>query len=296
VNAPGSAMAIGNIRGAQMAVGRNGRVSVAWNGVEPVGHIPMLYTRLNDAGTAFEPERNLIRIAYGLNGGGSVAADSEGDVYVFWHAPLPGLQGEQSRRVWIAKSTDDGKTFEPERIAFLAPTGVCGCCGMKAYADRTGVHVLFRSADQTVNRDMWLLSSTDHGDTFQGVNISHWNIGACVMSSADLASSANGLLAAWESEKQTWYGRVENGAVSKPIAAPGTPRNRKYPVVVANSRGDVLFAWAEGTSWKKGGQVEWQVFDKDGHPEPPKGSVDGFQVWSLIAAFAKPDGDFVVVY
>ena len=296
VNTAGSAMAIGNIRGAQMAVGRKGRVSVAWNGIEPTGHIPMLYTRLNDAGAAFEPERNVISKAWGLNGGGSVAADSDGNVYVFWHAPLPGQADEQNRRVWVAKSSDDGKTFETEHLAFDKPTGVCGCCGMKAFADSTGVHVLFRAADQVVNRDMWLLTSTDHGNTFQGTDISHWNIGACVMSLADLASSPTGLLAAWESEKQTYFGRVERGGVLKPIAAPGTPQNRKYPVLAANGRGEILFAWAEGTAWKKGGSVEWQVFDKDGNAEKPKGSADGFQVWSLVAAFAKPNGDFVLVF
>src|SRR5580704_18780729 len=32
---PGSALAIGTIRGAQMAVGRKGRVHVAWNGPAP---------------------------------------------------------------------------------------------------------------------------------------------------------------------------------------------------------------------------------------------------------------------
>jgi hypothetical protein len=296
VNTPGSAMAIGNIRGAQMAVGRNGRVSVAWNGTAPAGRLPMLYTRLNDAGTAFEPQRNLIRNAWGLDGGGSIAADSDGNVYVFWHAPPPGKTGEQNRRVWMAKSSDDGKTFEPERLAFDKPIGACGCCGMKAFADSTGVHVLFRSADQLVNRDIWLLSSADHGKTFQGSDISHWNIGACVMSSADLAPSANGLLAAWETEKQTYFGRVEKGTVVKPVAAPGVPHNRKYPVLAANDRGDILFAWTEGTAWKKGGSVAWQVFDKEGRAEKYKGSVDGFPVWSLVAAFAKPDGDFVLVF
>ena len=178
VNTPGSAMAIGNIRGAQMAVGRNGRVSVAWNGTAPTGHIPMLYTRLNDAGTAFEPERNVIQSAWGLNGGGSLAADAEGDVYVFWHAPLPGTEGEQNRRVWVARSTDDGKTFEPEHLAFDKPIGACGCCGMKAFADAKGVHVLFREADQVTKRDIWLLTSTDHGKSFQGSDVSRWNIGA----------------------------------------------------------------------------------------------------------------------
>jgi len=36
---------------------------------------PVLYTRLNDRGTGFEPERNLINFAAGLDGGSSVAAD-----------------------------------------------------------------------------------------------------------------------------------------------------------------------------------------------------------------------------
>src|SRR5438309_2140268 len=50
----GSAIAIGTIRGGQMAVGNNGRVHVAWNGsgqARPRGPgtgSPMLYTRLND--------------------------------------------------------------------------------------------------------------------------------------------------------------------------------------------------------------------------------------------------------
>jgi hypothetical protein len=296
VNTPGTAIAVGNIRGAQLAVGRNGRVHVAWNGTAPTARLPMLYTRLNDAGTAFEAERNLIHTAWGLDGGGSLAADNDGNVYAFWHAPLPGHTGEQNRRVWIARSTDEGKTFEPEHLAFDKPIGACGCCGMKAYADASGIHVLFRSADKVVNRDIWLLSSTDRGKTFQGSDVAHWNIGACVMSSADLTPSANGLLAAWESEKQTYFGRIENGALPKPIAAPGQPHNRKYPVLAANSRGETLFAWTEGTAWKKGGSVAWQLYDKDGRAMPVEGREAGFPVWSLVAAFAKPNGDFVLVW
>ena len=293
---PKSAIAVGNIRGAQLAVGRNGRVHVAWNGTAPQGKLPMFYARLNDAGTAFEQDRNLIHNAWGLDGGGTLAADPDGNVYVFWHAPIPGEKGEQNRRVWVARSSDEGKTFEPERLAFDKPVGACGCCGMKAFADTSGVHVLFRSADQIVNRDIWLLTSTDHGKTFQGSDVSHWNIGACVMSSADLTPSASGLLAAWEAEKQTYFGRVENGQVLKPIAAPGQPHNRKYPVLASNSKGETLFAWTEGTAWKKGGSVEWQVFDKEGKAQAEKGTAPGFPVWSLVAAFAKPDGNFVIVW
>jgi hypothetical protein len=293
---PGAAMAVGNIRGAQMAIGKDGRVHAAWNGMS-AAPAHMLYTRLNDAGTAFEPERNVIRSAYGLDGGGSLAADSQGGVYVFWHAPLPGMKGEQNRRVWVAKSSDEGKTFEPERVAFDQPIGACGCCGMKAYADDAGaVHVLFRAADQVVNRDIWLLTSTDHGRTFTGADISRWNIGACVMSSEFFTAAPGGLFAAWESEKQAYFGRVVNGKVEKPIAAPGAPDNRKYPVVAANNRGETLFAWTEHMAWKKGGAAAWQVYGKDLSPEAVSGTAEGVPAWSLVAAFARPDGSFVVIY
>src|SRR6266481_5583395 len=50
---PGSAVAIGTIRGGQIAVGKGGRIHVAWNGsrkaklTNAAGGQPMLYARLN---------------------------------------------------------------------------------------------------------------------------------------------------------------------------------------------------------------------------------------------------------
>src|SRR5260370_33680563 len=58
---PGSAIAAGNMRGAPIAIVRNGRVHVAWNGTDqldmpgvtkPWMKKPMVYTRLNEDGTA----------------------------------------------------------------------------------------------------------------------------------------------------------------------------------------------------------------------------------------------------
>jgi hypothetical protein len=43
---------------------------------------PMLYSRLNDAHTAFEPERNVMTRTFGLDGGGTIAADPVGNVYI----------------------------------------------------------------------------------------------------------------------------------------------------------------------------------------------------------------------
>ena len=115
----------------------------------------------------------MIHSAYGLDGGGGIAADEAGRVFVFWHAPVPGGDGEQSRRVWMARSRDDRETFEPERVAWPEPTGACGCCSLNAFADPSGrLFVLFRSAHEIVHRDMYLLRSDDNGNTFTGWNIS----------------------------------------------------------------------------------------------------------------------------
>jgi hypothetical protein len=302
---PGSAIATGNIRGAHLALGRKGRVHVAWNGsgqAEPKGRgdaSPMLYARLNDAGTAFEPQRNVIQVAPGLDGGGSVAADDAGNVYVTWHAPEPGLRGEDNRRVWVARSTDDGKTFAREKPASAEGTGACGCCGMRAFCDRKGnFYALYRSAAKEVNRDTYLLTSADHGDKFHSENLHQWNVGICPMSSFAFAESAAGVLATWETDGQVYYTRIDpaSGKHPAPQAAPGAGKGRKHPVMAGNTRGETILVWTEGVGWNRGGSVSWQVFDKDGRPTADTGHADGVPTWSLVAVFARPDGGFTVVY
>jgi len=281
-------------------------VHVAWMGADgaepkPPGTkaTPMLYARLNDAGTEFEPQKNVITQNVGLDGGGSVAADASGNVYVAWHASPKGKQGEENRTVWIARSTDEGKTFAPETKAWDAPVGACGCCGMRMFADARGdVYILYRSATEMVHRDIYLLSSKN-GETFAGKKVGPWEIGKCVMSSASFAAAKNGTLAAWESQDQVFWARVNaaEGRIDEPIAAPGRGSNRKHPVAAENSSGQVLLAWTEGTGWNQGGKVAWQIFDGDGKPiENANGKADGVAVWSLPAAFSSDGTDFVILY
>ena len=299
----GSAIAMGTIRGPQLALGRNGWVHVAWNGPAPENgsymEAPMLYTRLNDAGTAFEPERDVITRARGLDGGGSVAADPQGNVLVFWHAPKPGnTNGEAGRALFVARSTNDGRTFAPEALATDKPTGACGCCGMKAWADDHGnVFALYRSASEQVNRDEILLISRDQGLHFDTALVHPWKVATCPMSSASFSDTAAGLLAAWETEGNVYFAHINSNSleVSKPFS-PSGPARRKYPVAVGNAGGDVLLAWTEGTGWGKGGSVVWQLYDKNGQPLAEHGQRDGVPTWSLITALAKSDGGFVIIY
>ena len=295
-------------RGPQLALGKDGRVHVAWDGMGKGATrvnfggkevTPLLYTRLNDERTAFEAERNVITYAFGLDGGSSVAADSEGNVYVAWHGrATEAPEGEIGRAIFVTRSQDEGKTFEREKRAVKKETGACACCGMRAFADSNGaVYIAFRAATESTERGETLLVSPRPGADFQIAYSHPWKATMCPMSSATITETQSGGLAAWETGADVYFASInpKTMEVSRPIS-PGAGAKRKHPVAVANAKGETLLAWTEGTAWAKGGSLAWQLFDKDNNPAAEIGRADGVPMWSLASAVAKPDGTFVIFY
>ena len=303
---PGSAIAIGTVRGPHLAIGRNGRVHVAWMGSSlaqpkaPDGTSGMLYTHLSSDGAAFEPQRNVITTHSGLDGGASIAADDAGHVFVAWHAPEHRPGTEQDRRVWVARSTDDGKSFAPEACISDPATGACACCGMRIMTADGKLFVLYRGASEQVNRGMFLIDATSELTDAHDRQIAPMKIGMCVMSTASLAGSQNAILAAWETHEQVVWSALDPAHPEKIAAhrvAPSDDRGQKHPAIASNASGQVLVAWAEGTGWNKGGSVAWQLFDASGSPLPEAGGQSAnLPVWGSPAVFAKPGGGFVIVY
>src|SRR5436190_3271171 len=83
----GSALATGSVRGAQLSLGRNGFIHVAWHGSKAAGDastadVPVWYAR-SAGGMRFEAQRSLSGRSKNLDGG-SVAADRSGHVAVVW--------------------------------------------------------------------------------------------------------------------------------------------------------------------------------------------------------------------
>ena len=278
---------------------------VAWMGSStaepkaPGNATPMLYTRLTEDKQAFEPQRNVIQVSPGLDGGGSIAADERGNVYIAWHAPKPKSQGEQSRQLWLTASTDDGKNFAPE-YAISSDTGACGCCGMKLAAAPDGaIYALYRSADQMIHRDMTLvrLDSITTKSTVQIVGM--MQSGTCVMSTSALLVTPKGaVIGAWQTGGQVYWSPLENKKSLLNATAPSGPATgRKHPTLAVNATGQVLIAWTEGTGWNKGGSVDWQVYESSGQPvRNGAGHAAGLPAWDTPTAFARPDGSFVLLY
>lgn len=304
----GTAIAAGTIRGGQIAIGRNGRIHVAWNGaldVELKGALaseagprgaPMFYSRINDAHAAFEPERNLMTRTYGLDGGGTVAADTAGNVYVSWPGRGPGATpGEAGRQVWVAQSHDDGRTFAREQPAWQQPTGACACCGMAMFTDTKGiVRALYRSATGNVHRDIYLLKSENNGRSFDGRKLHPWEINACPMSSMAFAEAAGKVEGAWETGGQVYFGDLTKPNAA-PVSAPGESTKRKHPRIAVVSSGETLMVWTEGTGWARGGSLAWQLYDPSGKAIGEKRTTPGLPVWSFGAVVAKPSG-FIIIY
>ena len=307
----GSAIAAGTIRGAQIALGRNGRVHIAWNGsgralpkppADPrSAHpgTPMLYARMNLDTKAFEPQRNLMTRSTNLDGGGSIAADERGGVYVAWHGNGVEGGGEDARRVWIARSLDDGQTFDKESAVFDPSTGVCGCCALRLFAAPAGdLHVLYRSATDKTHRDIYSLVSRDRGQTFAGARVHRWDIGACPMTSMSMTAGTD-VLGAWETDGQVYFAPLSNPAarLTAPVVTDTSEAaRRKHPRLAVNRSGTVLLTWTEGTSWARGGGLAWQGFTPDGKPTGTRGSRPGVPVWSFSAVAARPDGGFTIFY
>lgn len=305
----GSVLGASHARGPRIALG-GGRAHVLWLGsgkAEPAGNpdkpqpgaghqhapVPLLYSRMDDTGSAFEPQRKIFLHATGLDGDGSIAADKAGHVYAVAHAKEPGDMGEAQRSVYVARSEDDGKTFAGEKSVLPQPSGVCACCALTAQVDGAGkLVILYRQAWQTLERGMNMLTSGDGGKTFQLAKLDQWRLAACPMSVSALLPVRGGVVGAWENNGQIFWGTP--GGTVRPLAGKGG--TRKGPVLAVNKRGETLIAWTENTSFAGGGNVVWQSFTADGQPTDAMGRRDDLPPHGWVAAASKPDGGFVVLY
>ena len=117
------------------------------------------------------------------------------------------------------------------------------------------------------------------------------------MSTMTLVQGPTGVAAAWDTEGQIYFTTIKAGTTefAKPQSAPGTGRERKHPALAINANGETILAWAEGTGWKKGGALAWQVFDKAGKPTDEKGRMDrGIPVWGLPTVVVTAEGFTII--
>jgi hypothetical protein len=292
---PRSAIAAGTIRGAQIAMGKDGSVQVIWNGntggkKELMMRAPLLHARLQPGGKAFSPQQNLMGDTTALDGGASIAANDLGHVSVVWHAAPAGTAGEAARLVYARHSADDGRTFSAPKPLNAEQPGVCACCSLRAHlaADNT-LTVIYRGAPAPTARGMILL--TNKADRSTLTKLDDWRVAMCPMSSASLMPATQSLRAAWEND-----GQIITGLMGDPTSSTQQigPKNAKHPALAQNTKGQTLITSVIGSGWNKAGTLHWDLLDAQGRVMD-SGEGDKLPVYSYAVAYARPDGGFVIL-
>lgn len=294
----GSAIAAGTIRGAQMALGKNGSVQVIWNGHGPEGtdwrfqQAPMLYARLEPGAKAFTRQENLLGNTTALDGGASIAASGDGRVYVVWHGLPQGKEGEAERVVFVRASTDNGRTFAPPTALTTDHPGVCPCCSLRAQVSSNGMlSVLYRAATSPMDRGMvWLTVAP--GAKGITTPVQEWRVARCPMSSASMALDGKGALrGAWETEDRVFTGILGSDSSTW---LPGGPKDTAHPSLAINGQGETLIAMVHGGGMHQAGRLYWRTFDPQGKPANAA-TGEMLPVSSFPVAYAKADGAFVIL-
>jgi len=166
----------GRERGPKLTVGQDGVLHVVWLGYYKEGG-GVWYTRSTDGGKTFEAERNLTELKPAWDNA-TVAADQDGNVFVFWTGQWPGLPNEDPKSpvaspIIMTRSTDNGKTFaNSELVKHDYPGRACGCCRLEAQVGTDeSLYIGFRGGFENI-RDPDLLKGKKAENNFKVSRIS----------------------------------------------------------------------------------------------------------------------------
>lgn len=325
VNAEAGAVgATEGARGAQIAVS-NKFVHVVWNGGQkaklrapaPSGMAaaetsPVLYARADRSGSAFEAEKMVSTASYGIDGGPAVTADADGAVCVVWHGWAKDAKepDEATRRVFVARSGDDGKTFAAEEPATDEKSGASKSSAIAAKIGADGsLGILYRRCRNGLERDSIFLHAPAGQKKFVPLVLARWQTEECPKSTGSAIDGPNGsLLLAAEAEdgleiavfdlekldrRNLSYVTRDEGASE----GPGAHGRQEHPSIALAEDGRVAAAWVELEPEKKVAALHWQIFDPRGRRVPgAAGKVDGASLTSRVAVLAEKDGTFTVLY
>lgn len=255
----------------------------------------MLHSRLNDDGTAFEQETNIVGETIGFEGVGAIVADQDSsNVYAFWPGQTePGP--EMGRDMYMAVSEDEGKQWSEPKKLDIDIEGNCRCCPIQATTDGSGgIYLVYRNSVKTSatswDKDTFLLVSKDTGKTWNKTLVQKWENCGCPGAPYSMASGPEDVYLGFSTRGTSSFAKVSQQLQAIPAPSSGKPSTR--PMVATNNNGDVLFSWVEMQD------VAWQIFDKNGNAMAnANGRLDGVAAkWSNPAVVATASGDFVLYH
>src|SRR5262245_16234925 len=187
----------------KVAVGARGEVYVCWANERGKWKGNIRFARSTDGGKTFSPAITVNSDGAGEPAGHafqSVAVDRRGRVYVTWIDERNKQKEDRGAEIWLAVSTDGGRTFSRDRRIL---TDVCECCRTNLQIDAAGaLYLSYRTVPRSgpMYRDIIIARSTDGGKTFAQTLVSEdrWEINGCPVAGPSFSFDSRGaIIAVW---------------------------------------------------------------------------------------------------
>jgi hypothetical protein len=145
-----------------------------------------------------------------------LSGDGNNNLFAIW----PDLRDNNRNKIYGARSTDGGQTWNKNALLYASPDStVCECCRPSVVMNDNHVYVMFRNFLHG-NRDLYLIQSDNAGATFgtaQKLGKGNWQLDGCPMDGGGIAIANNGAAqTVWRRENKIYS--CEPGALEKEIA------------------------------------------------------------------------------
>ena len=301
----GTVLAWNETQSASLDIGPDGRTHVTW--IDGGDHPSVRYVRTSPDGV---PEDVLdLGAPPELGTTTAITVDAEGRVFVFYSAAggAADVVGNPGARIYLRRCLD-GTTFT-EAVPIDPNLNVSTHSDLAAHVDEVmgTIFLLYRTAFQVketspiVSRSMRLLSSLDHGETFDPSLVDNWKHQRDPHSSANLSQEKSSTLAAWDLDGGVCWSiirrqlRQANLPLEAKSETPGTLRNH----AVGSSGGtEVILTWLERPEEdpKAEKRLGWEVWMREGRISLGKGFAPEPATGDGQAVIPRSTGGFTILY
>lgn len=302
---PGTVSVSGAVSPGAVTLGPDGRAHVAWVSSEDPPHLYYAHEGAEgELGAALD-----LGTPLGLGTNAGLLVDPEGKVFLYY--PAADLEESDDElahgRIWLRQSAD-GTSFSEPRAIDREEDGVSTRSEIDAHLDAVrGTHfVLYRCATvakpghPAVNRPLRLLSSEDHGITFDSSRADNHRQQRDPEARAVLTQDKDTTLACWEAGGLVCWSLIRRNLNRTNL--PVEPKDtrvvvRTAPTVAAGAQ-DILMAWLEQPKADREApkQLAWQLWLREGRQTQGAGLFPETIENSTPVAFARRTGGFTILY
>ena len=238
------ALALGNHRGPRVALAGNTVVVSAIVGRPDATRGTsgdLTVWRSQDRGQTWSPPLIVNDVADAAREGLHAIAADGSRVVLVWLDLRHGRMALMS-----AFSTDSGRTWATDRLAFKSDSAICTCCHPSVAVSGTRVVAMFRN-DHEGARDMFVVESADGGATWGAgtkIGAGTWPLKMCPMDGGALALDAGGrVIASWRRDQTVYVGTHGHERAVGPGINPAMVLAGTTPVIAWNGPDGLQAQW-----------------------------------------------------